>query len=125
MTVDGFTRKLWDEVDRLALMAEFERSDTVYVGHSPTIVIRRLWELATGSGTDCIVTGLSGDAADILHSLAILGEVPSDRITKTFDEAHRDARDAMEAGVKVECRLEAVETGSFITVAFAACGETP
>ena len=25
MTVDGFTRKLWSEADRLALVAEFER----------------------------------------------------------------------------------------------------
>lgn len=74
----------------------FDFSDTLYVDDSAAMVIGRLLELAAGSGTECIVTGLGGDVAETLHSLDILGGMPSGRIVKTFDEARRAARDVLE-----------------------------
>ncbi|MDE0533573.1 MAG: SulP family inorganic anion transporter [Albidovulum sp.] len=76
----------------------FDFSDTVYVDDSVAMVIGRLLELAAGSGTECIVTDLDGDVAATLHSLDILGGVPSVRIVGTFDEALRAAREVLEAG---------------------------
>ena len=76
----------------------FDFSDTLYVDDSAAMVIGRLLELAAGSGTECIVTGLGGDVAETLDSLDILDNVPADRIVGTFDEARRAAWDALEAG---------------------------
>ncbi|MDE0695889.1 MAG: hypothetical protein OXH76_08675, partial [Boseongicola sp.] len=42
------------------------------------------------------VIGVGGGVAETLHSLDILGGMPSGRIVKTFDEARRAARDVLE-----------------------------
>ena len=85
----------------------FDFSDTVYVDDSAAMVIGRLLELATDSGTECIVTGLGGDVAGTLHSLDILDSVPAGRIVGTFDEARRAAWDALEAGAAASNRSQA------------------
>ena len=84
----------------------FDFSDTVYVDDSAAMVIGRLLELATDSGTECIVTGLGGDVAGTLHSLDILDSVPAGRIVGTFDEARRAAWDALEAGAAASNRSQ-------------------
>ena len=59
-------------------------------------VIGQLLDIAAGSGTECIVMGLSDDVAATLHSLDILVDVPAGRIVGTLDEARRSAREALE-----------------------------
>ena len=75
----------------------FDFSDTVYIDDSAAMVIGQLLEIAAGSKTQCIVTGLSEDVAATLNSLDILGAIPADRIVGSFDEARRAARQVLEA----------------------------
>ena len=77
----------------------FDFSGTVYIDDSAAMVIGQLLEVAAGSDTECIVTGLSDDVAATLHSLDILGGLPAERIVATFDEARCAAREALEVGI--------------------------
>ena len=74
----------------------FDFSGTVYIDDSAAMVIGQLLDIAAGSGTECIVMGLSDDVAATLHSLDILADVPAGRIVGTLDEARRIAREALE-----------------------------
>ena len=75
----------------------FDFSDTVYIDDSAAMVIGQLLDVAAGSGTECIVMGLSDDVAATLRSLDILGDIPAGRIVGTLDEARRVARESLEA----------------------------
>ena len=51
-------------------------SETNHIDDSAALVIEQLIDTAAASGTDCIVTGLSGTPAASLESLDVLGRVP-------------------------------------------------
>ena len=54
---------------------------------------------AAASGTDCIVTGLSGAPAASLESLDVLRRVPADQIVETLDTAREKARQLLDRPV--------------------------
>ena len=58
-----------------------------------------LLEVAAGSGTESVVMGLRDDVAATLHSLDILGGMPTGRIVETRDEARRVARQTYDAAI--------------------------
>ena len=73
----------------------FDFSGTAYIDDSAAMVIEQLLDVAAGSGTARVVTGLANDAAATLETLDILRDVPEDRIVGTRDEARRVARELL------------------------------
>ena len=70
----------------------FDFTGTNYIDDSASTVIKQLLRIASRSGTECIVIGLSEDVAEILHSFDILEDVPDGRIVESMDEARRLAK---------------------------------
>ena len=62
-------------------------TDTHYVDDSAALVIEQLIDTALDEGTDCIVTGLDGDAAATLEALNVLERIPSAQIVASVDDA--------------------------------------
>ncbi len=67
----------------------FDFSGARYIDDSAAVVLECLIDLANDAGTACIVTGLEGGAAQTLHSLHSLKDVPGDRIVQTREDARR------------------------------------
>ncbi len=74
-------------------------SETNYIDDSAALVIEQLIDTAAASGTDCIVTGLSGAPAASLESLDVLRRVPADQIVETLDTAREKARQLLDRPV--------------------------
>lgn len=62
-------------------------TDTNYVDDSAALVIEQLIDTALEEGTDCIVTGLDGNAAATLEALNVLERIPSAQIVASVDDA--------------------------------------
>ena len=62
-------------------------TDTHYVDDSAALVIEQLIDTAMDDDTDCIVTGLDGDAAATLAALNVLQRVPSAQIVAAVEDA--------------------------------------
>ncbi len=62
-------------------------TDTHYVDDSAALVIEQLIDTALDEDTDCIVTGLDGDAAATLEALNVLERIPSAQIVASVDDA--------------------------------------
>ena len=62
-------------------------TDTHYVDDSAALVIEQLIDTALDEDTDCIVTGLDGDAAATLEALNVLQRIPSAQIVASVDDA--------------------------------------
>lgn len=77
----------------------FDFSGTVYIDDSAAMVIGQLLEVAAGSDTECIVTGLSEDVAATLHSLDIRCQPngSSQRLTKPVAPQGRRWKSALRA----------------------------
>ena len=79
-------------------------SNTSTIDDSAALAIEQLIDAAHDENTVCIVSGLVGDVADILHSLMVLRHVPSGHFVDSLDEAKRlskqilDGRRAEETG---------------------------
>ena len=76
--------------DHEVVILDFTR--TVYVDDSAALVVEQLVESAIAEDTDCIVMGLGGAPASVLHALDALERVPDERIVATMDEAREIAR---------------------------------
>ena len=74
-----------DVQEHEVVMLDF--TDTHYVDDSAALVIEQLIDTALDEGTDCIVTGLDGDAAATLEALNVLQRVPSAQIVATVEDA--------------------------------------
>ena len=74
-------------------------SETNHIDDSAALVIEQLIDTAAASGTDCIVTGLSGAPAASLESLDVLRRVPADQIVETLDTAREKARQLLDRPV--------------------------
>ena len=74
----------------------FDFSGTTYIDDSAAITIEQLLDIASESGTECVVMGLSDDAATMLRSLDVLDRVPSSRIVGSLDEARDVALEILE-----------------------------
>ena len=74
-------------------------SETAYIDDSAAFVIEQLIDTAAASGTDCIVTGLSGAPAASLESLDVLRRVPAEHAVETLDDARDIARQLLDRPV--------------------------
>ena len=78
-----------------AVMADIEDHDIVILDFSTTtsvddsaaLAIEQLIHTTLDAGTVCIVLGLSGEVAQVLHSLRVLSKVPDQHIADSVDEA--------------------------------------
>ncbi len=75
----------------------FDFSEATYLDDSAAMVIEQLMDVAKGEETEFIVMGLSGSVENILHTLAILQNVPPDRVVGTLDEARQAAKALLDA----------------------------
>ena len=64
-------------------------SDTTDVDDSAALAIEELVESALDDDTACIVSGLTGDVAKVLHSLLVFRRVPVENVVDGLDEAKR------------------------------------
>ena len=79
----------------LAVMADTQDHDVVILDFSQTtgvddsaaLAIEQLMHATKDAGTVCVVLGLEGQVAEILHSLMILREVPEEHFVDSLDEA--------------------------------------
>ena len=62
-------------------------SSTTSVDDSAALVIEQLVHAAADRGVVCIVSGLGGEVAAVLHSLMVLHRIPSEHFTDTLAEA--------------------------------------
>lgn len=62
-------------------------TDTHYVDDSAALVIEQLIDTALDEDTECIVTGLDGNAAATLEALNVLERIPSAQIVASVDDA--------------------------------------
>ena len=65
----------------------FDFTDAAYIDESAAMVIKRMVDIAEEEDTGAIIMGLSGEAADNLNALAVLGRIPPERFVTTLDEA--------------------------------------
>ena len=56
------------------------------------MLVKQLIEVAAEEGTPAIVMGLSGDVADTIASLDVMGGVPRERIVEDIDGAREVAK---------------------------------
>ena len=70
----------------------FDFTDTVSVDDSAALVVEQLIDIALDENTECIVMGLEGRPATILHALNVLRRLPEDHIVNTLDEARDIAK---------------------------------
>ena len=69
----------------------FDFSAATYIDDSAAMLIHQLIDVATQEHTEVVVAGLSGSVAETLAALAVLQEVPADRIVETRDDARSAA----------------------------------
>ena len=67
-------------------------SKTTYMDDSAADVAAQLVDAAAESDTDCIILGLSGAVADVLHSLDVFKAIPDERFVDSLDAARTLAR---------------------------------
>lgn len=67
-------------------------SNTLYIDDSAALVFEQMIDTAIDQDTECIVMGLAGPPADILHGLNVLQRVPQDHFVATLDDAREVAR---------------------------------
>ena len=70
--------------------------ETTDVDDSAALAIEELVQTALDADTACIVSGLSGDVAEVLHSLLVLRRVPAENCVASLDEAKRLSRHLLE-----------------------------
>ena len=70
----------------------FDFSDATYIDDSAAMLVKQLTEVAADEKTPAIVMGLSGEVADTLSALDVLGGIPKERIVNDLDQARRVAR---------------------------------
>ena len=70
----------------------FNFTEATYMDDSAAMVIRQLIAVATEEDTESIVIGLSGEVAETLDALDVLGEVPPERILENLDQAREVAK---------------------------------
>ena len=75
----------------------FDFSQATYFDDSAAMVIKKLMDLAREEQTGLIVMGLSGSVAKTLQALAVLGEVPENRVVSTLDEARQAAKGLLDS----------------------------
>ena len=73
----------------------FDFSDATYIDDSAAMLVKQLIEIATDEKTPAIAMGPSGEVADTLSALDVLGGVPKERIVRDLDEARRVAREIL------------------------------
>ena len=69
---------------------------TVYIDDSAALVVEQLVDAALAEDTECIVMGLGGGPAAVIHGLDALDRVPEDRIVATMDDAREIAKRLLE-----------------------------
>ena len=67
-------------------------SKTTYMDDSAADVAAQLVDAAAESDTDCIILGLSGAVAEVLHSLDVFKAIPDERFVDSLDAARTLAR---------------------------------
>ena len=70
----------------------FDFSGGAYIDDSAAMLVKQLIEVAAEEQTPAIVMGLSGDVADTIASLDVMGGVPRERIVEDIDGAREVAR---------------------------------
>ena len=70
----------------------FDFSKAAYIDDSAAMVVKQLIEVAAEEGTPAIVMGLSGDVADTIASLDVMGGVPRERIVEDIGGAREVAK---------------------------------
>ena len=70
----------------------FDFSGAAYIDDSAAMLVKQLIEVAAEERTPAIVMGLSGDVADTIASLDVMGGVPRERIVEDIDGAREVAR---------------------------------
>lgn len=67
-------------------------SETLYMDDSAALVVEQMIDVARAEDTECIVMGLTGDAATTLGSLNVLRHIPPDHIVTDIDGAREVAK---------------------------------
>lgn len=67
-------------------------SETLYMDDSAALVVEQMIDVARAEDTECIVMGLTGDAATTLGSLNVLRHIPPDHIVEDIDGAREVAK---------------------------------
>lgn len=70
----------------------FDFSGAAYIDDSAAMLVKQLIEVAAEERTPAIVMGLSGDVADTIASLDVMGGVPRERIVEDIDGAREAAK---------------------------------
>ena len=65
----------------------FDFTGATYIDDSAAMMVSRLLATAAREDTGCIVLGLSGKVARMLHTLDILRDLPEEHVVETMDEA--------------------------------------
>ena len=65
---------------------------TVYIDDSAALVVEQLIDAAIAEDTECIVMGLGGGPAAVIHGLDALDRMPQDRIVATMNDAREIAK---------------------------------
>ena len=73
----------------------FDFSDATYIDDSAAMLVKQLIEIASDEKTPAIAMGLSGEVADTLSALDVLGGVAKERLVRDLDEARRVAREIL------------------------------
>ena len=68
----------------------------VYIDDSAALVVEQLVDAALAEDTECIVMGLGGGPAAVIHGLDALDRVSEDRIVATMDDAREIAKRLLE-----------------------------
>ncbi len=76
-------------------------SQTTGVDDSAALAMEELIETALDQRTACIVAGLRGTVADVLHSLSVFRRIPDDHFVGDLDEAKRLAARLLEEDASV------------------------
>ncbi len=87
-SANELTRAIHADIeDHDILILDF--SETTDVDDSAALAIEELVESALDEGTACIVMGLGGEVARVLHSLVVFRHVPTGHFVDGLDEAKR------------------------------------
>ena len=70
----------------------FDFSGAAYIDDSAAMLVKQLLEVAAEEETPAIVMGLSGEVADTIASLDVMGGVPRERIVEDLDGAREVAK---------------------------------
>ena len=83
-----------DIEDHDIMILDFSR--TTSVDDSAALAIEQLIQSARDRDTACIVLGLAGEVADVLHSMMVLGAVPGEYFVGSLDEAISLAKEILD-----------------------------